>query len=117
MSDMVRFILILVCILLLSALFILYMRTRVDVRNNPFHRFWNLILSAYLQLSIGVAYGMEYLETGKKKREREEFSGYTVPGRRMQEVHRKEIRLAALQEEKRVLGSTRKNGRNLKILK
>ena len=76
MAGAIFIFLVIVCLVLMGALFMLYIGERADARNNLFHRCWNSFLCAYLKMDTHISHGADYLKSGHRTTYEEEFGLY-----------------------------------------
>ena len=78
MSDMVRISMVLILILLLSVFFLLYARSRIDLKKYPLGRISGFFWQAWLHVSAYIGFGMDMFASGRKRKEREEAISYNM---------------------------------------
>ena len=115
MLEMVLNILTVICMILITMLAFHYVSMHRDYRKGILHRTGNLLLYWYLRVAVGIGYGKEALRI----RLLSVFRDYQPDDGRMQEIYRKEERLAQLRKQRSSFsgGYGRKLWYNLKILK
>lgn len=117
MSEKLILFMTIVLLIILTAVFVDYMRGRVDSRDYIFHKIWYLFTYASLKTEILIGTGITALESLFRNERREEFSKYSLENPRVNEICKKKQKLREMKE---VHGNSRTQKKelfNLKILR
>lgn len=104
-------------LIILTAVFVNYMRERVDNRDYVFHKIWYLVTYASLKSEILIGTGIAALESRFRMKQKECFGKYPFGNLRMNEIHKKELKLREMKEAYGSNEIPKKESFNLKILK
>ncbi len=104
-------------LIILTAVFVGYMRGRVDSRDYVFHKLRYLFTYASLKTEILIGTGIVAMESFFRNERKEVFGKCPLRDLRMKEVRRKEQRLREIKELHGTSGIRRKENINLKILR